>query len=104
MRTAELTGEQSVDVGRTVRAQGLFLGSLNESTTIRRGNESITVVTATIRLVETETGSTVWSTVVTENSGGFWSNLFGTAQKSRSEVTRPLPRPVSRYPDGVAGE
>lgn len=88
VRTAELTGEQSVSLGRGLRVQGLFLGSLSESTTVRRGNESITVVTATVRLVETETGSTVWSTVVTEDSGGFWSNLFGTAQKSRSEVTR----------------
>lgn len=88
VRSAELTAEQAVGLGRELGAQGLFLGTVNESTNLRRGNESITVVTVSLRLLETQTGATVWSTVVTEDSGGFWSNLFGTAQKSRSEVTR----------------
>lgn len=88
VRTAQLTEAQIKEVGRELGAQGLFLGSLSESTTMRRGTESITVVTVVLRLVETETGSTVWSTTVTEDSGGFWSSLFGTSQKSHSEVTR----------------
>ena len=48
----------------------------------------INVVTVVARLVETETGATVWSATRSENSSTFWSTLFGTSQKSRGVVMR----------------
>ncbi len=88
VRTAELTRDQYVQLGRQLDVQGLFLGSLSESTSVRSGSGDANVVTVVLRLVETETGQTVWSVTRSEDSRGFWSNLLGTAQDSRGEVTR----------------
>ena len=88
LRTAEMTEDQIKAVGLDLGVQGLFLGSINESTTIRSGSTNISVVTVIIRLVETETGATVWSVTHSEDSSTFWSSLFGGGQKSISEVTR----------------
>ena len=69
-------------------AQGLFLGSVGESSGTRAGSSTTYYVTLTVRLVETDTGVTVWSTTQTEGGSGFWSTLLGTAQAPASEVTR----------------
>jgi len=93
VRTADLTREQIITLGLQLKAQGLFLGSVGESGINRSGSSGSSVVTISARLVEAETGVTIWSSTNTEDSRGFWSTLFGTGQKSRSEVTR---RCVSR--------
>jgi len=86
--TAQLTQEQVMTLGRELGAQGVFLGSLSEATSIRSGATTVSVVTVVVRLLETETGVTVWSATNTEDSSSFWSSLFGTGQKSPSEVMR----------------
>jgi polysaccharide biosynthesis protein PelC len=88
VRTAELTQEQIITIGKELGVQGLFLGSVNESTSLRTGSTNVSVVTIVIRLVETETGTTVWSATNSADSQTFWSTFFGTGQKSISEVTR----------------
>ena len=88
VRTADLTQEQMVDLGQRLQVQGLFMGSVNESSTSRSGGTEINVVTLTARLVETDVGTTVWSSTNTMTGKNFWSSLFGTASKSKSEVTR----------------
>ena len=86
--TAHLTREQAITLGRELGAQGVFLGSLAESVKIRSGSNNVSVVTVVTSMVETETGTTVWSSTNTEDSSSFWSSLFGTGQKSSSEVMR----------------
>ena len=86
--TAQLTEEQAVALGNELGAQGVFLGSLSESVKIRSGSNNVSVITIVASMVETETGTTVWSSTNTENSSNFWSTLFGTGQKSSSEVMR----------------
>ncbi len=88
LRTGELTEKQIKAVGRELGVQGLFLGSINESASLRSGSTNISVVTVVIRLVETETGTTVWSVTHSEDSRTLWSSVFGGGQKSNSEVTR----------------
>lgn len=88
VRTAQLTEDQIIAVGRDLDVQGLFLGTVSESSTLRTGSSTVSVVTVVVRLVETETGATVWSATRSESSSGFWSTLFGTAQKARAEVMR----------------
>ncbi|PJA73704.1 hypothetical protein CO151_12370 [bacterium CG_4_9_14_3_um_filter_65_15] len=88
IRTAELTRDQITQVGRELGVQGLFLGSVSESASVRSGSNNVSVVTVVLRLVETETGETVWSVTQSEDSQGFWSSLLGTSQASRGEVTR----------------
>jgi hypothetical protein len=91
-RVAELTPEQIVQLGKDFAAQALFLGSVTESTTVRSGSASESVVTLDVRLVETETGAVIWGTTVTETGRGFWSGLFGTNGKTMGEVSRHVSR------------
>ena len=88
LRVAELTKEQIVQVGRELQAQGLFLGSVTESSSLRTGSHTKNVVTLDVRLVETETGAVIWSTTLTESGRGFWAGLFGTGGRTMSEVSR----------------
>jgi TolB-like protein len=88
VRTAELTTEQIKSLGRELKVQGLFLGTVNESTTSRGGGQSQTVVSVVVRLVETETGATVWSASSSADSGTFWSSVLGTSHRSHTEVLR----------------
>lgn len=87
-RTAALTRDQYIQLGKELGVQGLFLGTVSETENIRSGGGNVTVVTVALRLIETETGETVWSVTRSEDSQGFWSSLLGTAQASRGEVTR----------------
>jgi TolB-like protein len=88
IRAAQLTQAQLVEIGKQLGVQALFLGSVNESSSMRSGSASTSVVTMVVRLVETDQGVTVWSATHTEGGRGFWASLFGTGQKSESEVTR----------------
>lgn len=88
VRTADLTKEQTQKLGEALNVQALFLGSVNESTVRSAGAQAVSFVTLTTRLVETETGVTVWSATTTEGGRGFWSSLFGTATPSHAEVMR----------------
>jgi len=88
VRTADLTQEQTKQLGQALKVQAVFLGSVNESSTRTSGSQAVSYVTLTTRLVETETGITVWSATTTAGGRGFWSSLFGTATPSHSEVTR----------------
>jgi len=45
-----------------------------------------------VRLVETETGSVIWSTIRTETGRGFWASLFGTGGDTMSQVSRTVAR------------
>ena len=88
VRVAELTPEQAIDIGAALNVQALILGSVAESATTRSGSSSVPVVTLIVRMVETDQGVTVWSTTNTKGGRGFWASLFGTGDKSKSEVTR----------------
>ncbi len=92
LRVAELTKQQIVQVGRNLGAQALFLGSVTESSSLRVGSHTENVVTLDVRLVETETGSVIWSTTITETGRGFLAGLFGTEGRTMSEVSRSTAR------------
>ncbi len=85
---AQLTEAQVISLGQELEAQAVFFGSLSESAALRSGSTTINVVTVVVRLLETETGTTIWSATNTDDSASFWSSLFGTGQKSSSEVMR----------------
>lgn len=88
VRTSQLTTEQVITLGQELGVQAVFLGSLSEATSMRSGATTVSVVTVVCRLLETETGATVWSATNTEDSSSFWSSLFGTGQKAPSVVMR----------------
>ncbi len=83
-----ITMEQAKEIGKTLRVQALIIGSVNESKNNRAGGGPATVVTLQVRMVEIESGQTVWSATHTEGSRTFLSSLFGTEERSYSEVAR----------------
>lgn len=87
-KAAELSVENATALGAELGVQAIFLGSVNETATIRSGNSSSNVVTITVRLVETERGVTVWSASNTSGGKGFVKTLFGAGEKSKAEVMR----------------
>jgi len=98
VRTGDLTVEQAKQLGRELEVQSVFLGSVGESSIIRESGSMKCVVTLSVRMVETDSGLTVWSTTHTEDSRGFWSSLFGTSGPSAGEVMR---RCVKRCVSGL---
>ena len=88
VRTGDLTQEQVVDIGKKLDVQAVFLGSIAGSEIVRAGSSTANYVTLAVRLVETDTGVTGWSTTNTEGGHGRWATLFGTPDDSMSEVTR----------------
>jgi len=88
LKTSELTTEQIMELGKQLKAQGVFFGTVTESAGTRSGSTTINTVSMVVRLVETETGQTIWSATGGAGGRGFWGSLFGTSGKSASEVTR----------------
>jgi curli biogenesis system outer membrane secretion channel CsgG len=87
-RTGTLDLEQIKEVGKRLNAQGLVFGTVSETSTLRSGGMTVPTVTVDLRLVETETGSTVWSASNTEGRPGLFASLFGLGGKSSSETMR----------------
>jgi TolB-like protein len=82
------TTEQVVALGKALQAQALVLGNVNESTETRAGTVTVPIVTLDLRMVETETGATVWAATHTEKGSGAGSRFLGTASEPVSETTR----------------
>ena len=88
VRTDELSREQIVKIGSEMKVNAIFLGTVTESALTRSGSSTDMTITIISRMVETETGATVWSVTHTANNRSFWSSFFGTRKKSQSEVMR----------------
>jgi hypothetical protein len=84
----EPTREQLVAIGRELEAQALLLGSVAQSNEVRSGTVSIPVVTLDLRLIETDTGATVWAATHTERGSGAGAKFLGTGGEPISETTR----------------
>jgi hypothetical protein len=88
LRTSQLTKDQVKEIGQSLKAQALIFGTVAELTSFRSGNSTTNTVTLVVRMVDTESGETVWSTTHTSGGKGFFASLFGTGDKSQSEVIR----------------
>jgi len=94
LRTSELTMDQIKELGSQLRVQGLFFGTVTESAVTRSGNATVNKTAMLVRLVETETGETVWSASGIAGGRGFWGSLLGTGGSSASEATRDCVRRI----------
>jgi len=88
VRTSELSQEQIINLGKELKVQGIFLGSVTESSGMRSGGGTTNIVTLVIRLVETEKGTTIWSATNSAGKKGFWASVFGGGEKTQSEAIR----------------
>ncbi|NHZ73173.1 MAG: hypothetical protein GWP16_01730 [Nitrospirae bacterium] len=87
-RIAIPSKEDVLTLGQELNVQALILGTVAQSETLRSGRVGIPVVTIDARMVETETGTTVWAATHTEKGSSFSAKVLGTSGTPISETTR----------------
>jgi TolB-like protein len=77
-------------LGETLKAQGFFVGSVVDFTETRSGATPTPEVTIQLRLVEAQTGVTVWSASRSRSGATTSARLFGIGGQSLTEAARQL--------------
>jgi polysaccharide biosynthesis protein PelC len=88
MKASEQPVETIQEMGKTLNVQALIFGTVGESTQFRAGSLTTHVISLNLRMVSTETGSTVWSASVNTTGPGFFSRLLGVGEQSRGSAVR----------------
>lgn len=79
-------------IGDALGAQGLFMGTVVDFGETRTGSAPTPEITIQLRLVETQTGATVWTTSQTRSGTSISNRLFGIGGESVTEAARKLIR------------
>jgi hypothetical protein len=79
-------------VGAACKADVLFLGAVVDFEDNRVGQTPAPEVTIQLRMVETQSGVTVWSSTRTRSGAGTMARLFGVGGDSLTEAARQLVR------------
>lgn len=87
-KSAELSIDQIKEMAKTLNIQGILFGSVGESSELRSGNTTSHVVSISARMVNSETGSTVWSSSVNTSGPGVFARLFGVGETTRGNASR----------------
>ena len=87
----QLTPEDLKRIGKALGADALFIGQVVDYADAR-GQSSAPEVTLQLRLVETTSGATVWSTSETRSGVKVSTRLFGASSDSITETTRKIIR------------
>jgi hypothetical protein len=82
--------EEIQKLGADLKAQALLGGSVQEFAEGRSGGAQSTSVALVFRMVETDTGQTVWSSSVSHSGVGATARLFGVGGDSPTERARKL--------------
>jgi TolB-like protein len=90
--TEALTPADLKKIGDALGAQGLFIGTVVDFAEGRSGNTPTPEVTIQLRLVETQSGATVWSASQTRSGAKASARLFGIGGESLTEAARQLIR------------
>lgn len=89
----EALGEKEIQkLGQELGAQALFVGTVVDYESTRVGSTPTPEVTIQVRLVETQTGATIWSTSHTRAGAGISTRLFGLGGESLTEAARRVVR------------
>ena len=76
-RPASPTPEEVTKFSKSVSADAVFLGSVNEYGEIRSGSSSANVVSVSLQMMEAQTGRVVWSAASTQGGVKTSDRLFG---------------------------
>ena len=93
-RTPIPSTEQIVSLGQALEVQALILGTVTQSENLRSGNVPVPVVTLDLRMVEAETGATVWAATDSCKGSTVSARLLGTGGQPIAETTRECVRQV----------
>ena len=92
-RGAELSIDQIKKAGQDLKVQAVIFGTVGESADLRSSSGgSAHVLSLDLRMVETENGSTIWSSVVNTGGPGLFARLFGAGDQSRGSAVRKAAR------------
>lgn len=93
LTSPEMLGDREFQkIGQELGAQALFVGTVVDYAETRTGTTLTPEVTIQVRLVETQTGATIWSTSHTRAGAGVSTRLFGLGGESLTEATRRVVR------------
>jgi hypothetical protein len=79
--------EEIVRFAGVVKADAVITGVVREYGSVRSGSISANTISISLKMIETEKGTVVWSSSSTKGGINTWTRLFGGG-KSMSEVTR----------------
>ncbi len=88
VRTAELDLMGMKKMGEELKVQSVIFGSIGESGQSRGTSGSSHTVSLTARMVDCETGTTVWNSSLTTGGPGALSRMMGIGEVSRGEAVR----------------
>jgi curli biogenesis system outer membrane secretion channel CsgG len=91
---AELGGKGAVGIkieeikamGRRLNVQALIMGAVVEYGYVTSGTAKAPLVSLSLRMVETEKGSIIWSTTVSEGGMGLGTRLLGASRDTISQT------------------
>ena len=84
-RGAEMSMDQLKKAGKDLGVQAIIFGTVGESADLRSSSGvNSHVVSVDLRMVDTETGTTIWSAVVNTGGPGFFTRFLGAGEQSRS--------------------
>ena len=75
-------------LGKDLGVEALFVGSVIDFAEGRTGTNSTPDVTIQLRLIETQTGATIWSAGQTRSGASASTRLFGVGGESLTEAAR----------------
>ena len=87
-RTPVPSTEQIISLGQALDVQAFVMGSVTQSENLRSGNVPVPVVTLDMRMVEAETGATVWAATHSERGSTVSARVLGTGGQPIAETTR----------------
>ncbi|HVR39081.1 MAG TPA: hypothetical protein VMU84_08285 [Thermoanaerobaculia bacterium] len=91
--TVETMGPAEMQkIGKDLGVDALFVGSVVDFAESRLGTTPAPEVTIQVRLIEAQTGSTIWSVSQTRSGAGVSTRLFGVGGESLTEAARRVVR------------
>jgi len=87
-RSVSPSTEQILALGEALGVQAIVMGTVTQSENLRSGSVPVPVVTLDLRMVEVETGATVWAATHSEKGGTISARVLGTGGEPIAETTR----------------
>jgi len=79
-------------IGKDLGVDAVFVGSVVDFAEARTGSTPTPEVTIQLRMIETHSGSTIWSTGRTRSGASFSTRLFGVGGESMTQAARRVVR------------
>ena len=73
-------------IGKNLGVQAVILGSVDQYGTVRTGQSSYPEVGVTVRMLEVETGTIIWTASYTKTGSHIIASLFGIGTETASSV------------------